>query len=63
MERDITSVPNALPGNGDNNKAIPKVSAVKPTDPKPRVQEENLEEINQSDNTKQRNTLIFFHPH
>ena len=30
VQRDNTSVPNALPGNDDNNKAIPKVSAVKP---------------------------------
>ena len=43
VERDNTSVPNASSGNGDNNKAIPKVSAVKPPDTKLRVQEDNLQ--------------------
>ena len=35
VRRENTSVPNAPQGKCDNNKAIPRVSAVKPPDPKP----------------------------
>ena len=42
VQRDNISVPDDPPGNGDNNKANPKVSAIKPPNPKPRVQEDNL---------------------
>ena len=41
MQEDSKGVPTAPLGIGNNNKAIPKVSASKPLDPKPSVQEEN----------------------
>ena len=39
VQQDNKGVPTALPGSGDDNKTIPKVSASKPPDPKPNVQE------------------------
>ena len=42
MQMDNTSVPNAPLGIGVNNNTIPKVSAVKPSNPKPRFHEDNL---------------------
>ena len=39
LQRSEAKVPKIPPGNGDNNKAIPKVSANKPPDPKTSVQE------------------------
>ena len=41
VQEDSKGVPTAPIGIGDNNKAIPKVSAPKPPDPKPSVQEDN----------------------
>ena len=41
VQEDSKCVPTAPFGIGDNNKAIPKVLATKPPDPKPSVQEEN----------------------
>ena len=41
VQEDSKGVPTAPHGIGDNNKAIPKVSASKPPDPKPCVQEDN----------------------
>ena len=39
VQRSEPKVPKIPPGNGNNNKAIPKVSANKPPDPKTSVQE------------------------
>ena len=41
VQEDSNGVPTTPIGIGDNNKAIPKVSAPKPPDPKPSVQEDN----------------------
>ena len=41
VQEEIKGVPTAPLGIGNNNKAIPKVSASKPPNPKPSVQEEN----------------------
>ena len=41
VQEDSKGVPTAPSGIGDNNKAIPKVSASKPPDPKASVQENN----------------------
>ena len=41
VQKDSKGVPTAPIGIGNNNKAIPKVSAPKPPDPKPSVQEDN----------------------
>ena len=41
MQEDSKGVPTVSPGIGDNNKTILKVSASKPVDPKPSVQEDN----------------------
>ena len=41
VQEDSKGVPTAALGIGNNNKAIPKVSASKPPDPKPSIQEEN----------------------
>ena len=41
VQEDSKGVPTAPIGIGNNNKAIPKVSAPKPPDPKPSVQEDN----------------------
>ena len=43
VQEDSKGVPTAPLGIGDNNKTIPKVSASKPPDPKPSVQEDNRE--------------------
>ena len=40
VQEDSKGVPTTPLGIGDNNKAIPKVSATKPPDPKPSVQED-----------------------
>ena len=41
VRKDRKGVPTTPPGIGDNNKSIPKVSASKPPDPEPSVQEDN----------------------
>ena len=41
VQEDGKGVPTAPPGIGDNNKTIHKVSASKPPDPKPNVQEDS----------------------
>ena len=64
VQEDSKGVPTAPLGIGSNNKAIPKVSASTPPDPKPSVQEEN--NLRRSTRERKPNKKIpgyFFNPH
>ena len=64
VQEDSKGVPTAPLGISNNNKAIPKVSAFKPPDPKPRVQEENnLRRSTRERKPNKKYLNIFFNPH
>ena len=59
VQEDSKGVPTAPLGIGDNNKGNPKVSAPKPPDPKPSVQEENNPRRSTRERKPNENTWIF----
>ena len=59
VQEDSKGVSTASLGIGDNNKAIPKVSAPKPPDPKTSVQKDNKLRRSTERGSQVRNTWIF----